>query len=264
MANGDKNYQKILAARKRRNIKRKFLLVLWIFLFFCFFLLMIWGFNYFYNSSYFKVKNIKVTGNEKYSENEIYSVAKLFQGLNVFEVDKKKIEDTLLTELIWIKSVTLKKIFPDKIELDVIERKPYVKAFYASDYYIIDDEGIVLEKIDAKDLKNYDNIITVKNALKYRPSTGEKIAKKNLLSCGLIYKILDLELKQDVKEAYISKDFEEDIVFLMINNKKIIFGTSDRIQEKNAILREVLDRLKTQEITYSEIDISNVDNPVIR
>jgi len=264
MADINRNYKKILARRKRRSIKRKFLIVLWVFLCIGFLLFLIWGFNYFYNSSYFKISSIEVTGNEKYSESEINEQADLALGINIFEADKKEIEDTLLDKLVWLKSATLNKVFPDKIEITVVERKPYVKAVYGTDYYIIDADGIVLGKIDIKDLKNYGNIITVRNALKYRPAEGEKIAKKNILSCGLIFNVLDLELKQDIKEACISDNFSEDIFFLTLDNKKIIFGTSDRIQEKNAILRQVINRLNQQDISYSEIDIKNVDNPVIR
>jgi len=264
MANDNRSYKRILAKRKRRSVKRKLLFVLWILLLLAFFIFLIWGFNYFYNSGYFKISSIKVSGNEKYTETEILEVANLVYGLNIFEADKKEIEDALIENLIWLKSVSLKKIFPDRIEITVTERKPYVKAIYGADCYIIDEEGIVLEKINAKDSGNYDNIITVKNALKYRPSEGEKIAKKNLLSCGLIYRTLDLELKEDIKEAYINENFAEDIVFLTLKDKKIIFGTSDRIEDKNAILRDVIEKLESQEISYSEIDLRNADNALIR
>ena len=264
MVNDRNTYKKIIAKRKRRSLKRKFFFALWILLFFAFFVFLIWGFNFFYNSNYFKISSIKVSGNEKYPEQEILEVANLFYGLNIFEADKKKIEDALLKELIWLKSASMKKVFPDKIEITVAERKPFVKAVYGTDCYIIDDEGIVLEKINVKDSGNYDNIITVKNAFKYRPGEGEKIAKKNLLSCGLIYRTLDLELKEEIREAYIIENFAEDIVFLTSNDIKIIFGTSDRIEEKNAILRVVLEKLESQGISYSEIDLRNVDNPLIR
>jgi cell division protein FtsQ len=264
MVSNSSSYKKIIAKRKRRSVKRKFFFALWILLFFAFFIFLIWGFNYFYNSNYFKISSIKVTGNEKYQEQEILEIAELVYGLNVFEADKKKIEDALLEKLIWLKSASMKKIFPDRIEITVTERKPFVKAVYGADYYIIDNEGIVLEKINVKDSGNYDNIITVKNAFRYRPEEGEKIAKKNLLSCGLIYRALDLELKGEIREAYISENFAEDIVFLTLNDKKIIFGTSDRIEDKNAILRDVMEKLKSQKISYSEIDLRNVDNPLIR
>ncbi|MBM3700231.1 MAG: FtsQ-type POTRA domain-containing protein [Actinobacteria bacterium] len=264
MVNNNNAYKKIIAQRKRRSAKRKFLFTLWILFLFAFFIFLIWGFNFFYNSNYFKISSIQVTGNEKYMEQEIFEVADIFYGLNIFEADKKKIEDTLLRELAWLKSASMKKIFPDRIEITVAERKPFVKAAYGADYYIIDEEGIVLEKINVKDSGNYDNIIAVKNAFKYRPEEGEKIAKKNLLSCGLIYRSLDLELKGEIREAYIIENFAEDIVFLTSNNIKIIFGTSDRIEDKNAILRDVLEKLKSQGISYSEIDLRNVDNPLIR
>ena len=149
MVEFDRQYNKILVKRKRRSIKRRLFIVFKIFLLIIFFAVLVWGFNYFYNSSYFKINSIIVEGNQKYNEEEIKKAAEIILGANIFEIDKKYAEDRLIKELVWLKDVNLKKVFPDKIEIKVSERNPFVKAAYGGSWYIIDEEGVVLDKIFA-------------------------------------------------------------------------------------------------------------------
>jgi cell division septal protein FtsQ len=259
----DKNYKKMLSKRRRRNAKRKFFLFLKILAIMVVFAGLLWGFNYLYNSSYFMIKDIQVNDNSYYDDKEIMNFADVAIGINIFEVDKKVIEDRLKKQLVWLKSVTLSKVFPDKIEISVTERKPFVLAAYGGKNYLIDEEGIVLDVFDMSGPSGYKDLILIKNAIEYRPDIGEKIAKKSILSCGEIYGSIDLEIKKDIKEAYISDSFSGDIIFVTNNDKKIIFGNSDKIIDKNAVLRKIIAQLNENEVSFSSIDIRNVDNPVI-
>ena len=126
----EKKYRKIIASRKRRTAKRKFFLFLRILLILVFFAALIWGFNHFYNSSYFKISSIIVKGNEYYGDELIKKEAEVTLGVNIFEIDKKTIEDKLEKNLIWLKSASLIKVFPNKIEIEITERKPYIKLVY--------------------------------------------------------------------------------------------------------------------------------------
>jgi cell division protein FtsQ len=263
MESADKNYKKMLSKRRRRNARRKFLLFLKILLIVVVFAGLLWGFNYLYNSNYFKIKEVTVNDNSYYDDEEIMNVANVAIGINIFEVDKKAIEDGLENQLVWLKSAALRKVFPDKIEISVTERGPFVRAAYGGKHYLIDDEGIVLDVLDMDDPTGYGDLILIKNSIEYRPDIGEKIAKKSILSCGEIYLSLDLEIRKDIKEAYISDNFSGDIIFITVNDKKIIFGNSDKIIDKNAVLRKIIAQLNESEVSFSSIDIRNVDNPVI-
>jgi hypothetical protein len=138
------------------------------------------------------------------------------------------------------------------------------KVVYGVKYYILDNEGIVLGTIGENDQVDYEKLILVKNGLNSYPEVGEKIAKKNILSCGDIYEALDLEIKNEIREAYISDELGQDIVLVTNKGKQIIIGTSDKIVDKNAILRQVLDQLKESGTYYSVIDLRNIENPVIK
>lgn len=49
-----------------------------------------------------------------------------------------------------------------------------------------------------------------------------------------------------------------------VDSKQIIFGTSDKIVDKNAILRKILEEAIKSGTRYSVIDLRNIENPVIK
>lgn len=228
-----------------------------------FFAAAVWGLNYFYNSGYFKVKSVDIQDNIHYEDKEIITLVQDLVGNNIFEVNKKKIEDTITEELNWIKEVELSKIFPDKVIIKLIERKPSLKIVYKSEYFLVDDEGVVLDKISEENLDSYKDLILVKNAVNYNITIGEKIAKKNVLSCVEIYKVFDSELKSIIKEARLENNISGDIVFHTNDGKEIIFGDSSYIAEKVEILKQLLKEEADYTIIDS-IDLRSPESPVIK
>jgi cell division septal protein FtsQ len=260
----DKNFYRALSSRKRRNIKRKFILFVKITTILLLLGALVFGFNYLYNSSYFKIKTVMVTGNSHYNSEQIKKVADVAIGANIFEINKKNIEDKLAAELTWVSSTSLRKVFPDKIEIAITERKPYIRLVYGGKYFILDKEAVVLDEIPGDEPSLYSDYLLVKNGIKFYPEIGEKIAKKSILGAAAIYDALDVELKSIVKEAFISGSTNSDIILITFDNKQIIFGTSDKIVDKNVILKQILIQIHEDGITYTLIDLRNIENPVIK
>lgn len=254
---------KRISSRKRKIVLRKWLSAVWIFLVIILFGATIWGLNYFYNSDYFKIKKIDIKGNSYYKPGEITGIIKDLAGTNIFEVDKKKYEDTLINNFARLKKAEILKVFPDNLIINLSERVPLLIILYKNNYFLIDTEGVVLEKI-SDGLDKYENYIVVKNAVNYTPETGEKIAKKNVLSSADIYKSLNEEIKKRIKFAGITDDASGDIFFETIDGKKIIFGNSSEIIKKNAVLEQIFKDLKNESIFYSIIDLRISDNPVVK
>jgi len=116
---------------------------------------------------------------------------------------------------------------------------------------------VVIEKLEREQAVELEKLILVKNALDYKPELGDKIAKKNALSCGDIFINMDSELKGFFKEAQLEES--GDIVFVTGNNKKVIFGSSENTSQKLGILKELL----KDDIKYNIIDLSNFEIPVV-
>jgi cell division protein FtsQ len=225
---------------------------------------MVWGLNSFYNSKYFKVKSIDIQDNTHYEDEEIINLIPGVIGANIFEINKKKDEETI-RELNWVKEAELRKIFPDKVIIKLVERKPYLIIVYKDKYFLVDSEGVVLDRIEKEDLNEYEDLILVRNVVNYSVNIGEKIAKKNALSCVDIYKAFDSQIKSMIKEARLEDNISGDIVFKTYNGVEIIFGDSSEIVKKVEILKQknFLNELLKEE-TNSIIDLRSPDSPVIK
>jgi cell division protein FtsQ len=255
-----KKVENLIKIRDRKILVRRFWLVMRVLLAVCFLAAAVWGLNYFYNSSYFKIKSLGIEGNTHYDEDILGKFTEDIPGTNIFEVNKKDIEDSFRSDLVWVKSVELRKIFPDSIVITIQERNPALIASYKNDYYLLDDEGLILENIGLDDLKSYGDLILVRDAFDYKLDPGEAIAAKNILSSGSIYDIMDEEVRALIKEAGIEENIAGDIFFVTYNNEKIIFGDSNEIIKKI----EVLKLLLKQETKYNIIDLRNPENPVVK
>jgi hypothetical protein len=131
---------------------------------------------------------------------------------------------------------------------------------YRGEYFLVDDEGVVLEKIYADNSDDYQDLLLVRNAVSYNITAGEKIAKKNLLSCVEIYRVFDSELKSIITEAGLGDNIPGDIIFFTRDGKDIIFGDSSDIVKKIEILKQLL----KEETNYTIIDIKSPESPVIK
>jgi len=255
-----KKVDNLLKVRKRKVFVRRFWMAMRTFLIVIFLAGAVWGINYFYNSNYFKISKINIEGTTHYDDVYIEEFLEDLKGSNIFEIDKKKIEDSIADNMIWVKSVELKKIFPDNINIFLEERKPFLIINYKNKYYLLDREAIVLEKIDTGQLDGYKDLLIVSGAIEYDLDPGDVIAKKNILSCADIYRCFDEELKNIIKEAGIEDNLYGDIFFRTHDGSKIIFGDSNEIIKKI----EVLKLLLKEEANYIIINLKSPDNPVVK
>ncbi len=223
-----------------------------------FFAAVVWGLNYFYQSEYFKVKNIDIQDNTHYEDEEVKVLISEVIGANIFDINKKIVEETIARELNWVKEAELRKIFPDKVIIKLDERKPYLRMVYKDKYFLIDSEGVVLDRIEKEDLDEYKDLILVRNVVNYSVDIGEKIAKKNALSCVDIYKAFDSQIKSIIKEARLEDNISGDIVFKTYNGEEINFGNSSEIVKKVENLKQLL----KEETNYTIIDLRSPECPV--
>jgi cell division protein FtsQ len=252
-----------LVERNRKLAARKWLAILKLFAFLFFFASFFWGLNYFYNSSYFKIKELHVEGNVFYEEKVIKDQIREVLGSNIFEIDKKKIEDRLIIRLSRLKEAEMQKVFPDRIVIIVEERLPLFKIYFTGNYFLIDKDGVIIDRIDDASTA-YDDILTVRNAVDHFPEIGTKLAKKNVLSCANIYYSLDSTTKQRIEYGSIMDNVSGDIYFYTVDKKRIIFGNSEDLLKKNKILTKILEEIEKDNIKYNIIDLRITENPIIR
>lgn len=100
----------------------------------------IWWYSH--TSALFIVKEIKVTNNHAYSQEEVIELSDLKSGGNIFSLNPDLARDQLLRNTDF-RDVYVRRIFPDTIRIDVVEREPRARVQFGT-LYTIDDYGVVL------------------------------------------------------------------------------------------------------------------------
>lgn len=215
------------------------------------------------NLSYFNIASITVKGNENLTKEEIIEKSNIKIGENIFTLKVSKIISNI-KENPYVISSQIKRKFPNQIIITVKERKA---AFYSKindEFYIIDNEGIILDK--KKSIEN-NNLVRLEGINFSNPILGGEIPLDNKK------KLKDINTLSDIIYDYNSKDENIKITVIELNNfldiklhcnnnVYIKIGTDDDIPEK---LSKAFSILKDKQLKNMKgyIDVSFDGNPVI-
>ena len=190
----------------------------------------------------FKIDTINITGNEKYTTQQIAAVLPIQTEKNLFMVDTKGAKEKLEENLPYIYNAEIKRKFPSTIDVAITETSTvyYVKNADTT-YTLMDDRLKVLEEHAAKAPKKAVEIrkaaLNTAVAGKTAEFTNEKI-QSNLLKIS--------ETVKNVNMKKVTAIYSQDI-----NNNYIVFdgritiklGTLDKAEDKLYSALAAIDKL---------------------
>lgn len=193
------------------------------------------------------IGSFEIEGETDYKLSELISVSGLRTGDRLYEVDEKKAEERLLESCPYLKSVNVKKKFPNKICFEVEER---VLGWYieiGEDYYALDFDLLVL-------LETYSEESLIERGLTklvlpelesamcdYLPEFGR--GDEHLVSETL--KIVDIFRSHDVKQRMTRLDLSNrfEIKLTVDGSFEVSLGDISNIETK---LKTVIEVIETQ------------------
>lgn len=98
---------------------------------------------------FFRVDTIIVTGNERYTQEEIIAVTGIEQGDNLFSLNKFSIVQDLLAQLPYMAEVNITRKLPDTIIITGRESEPMATIQASGDWWLVNSQGKLLERGDA-------------------------------------------------------------------------------------------------------------------
>ena len=132
------NKQKEMEQRKRKKKKKILKMLLVIILLACFV-------AYLSTSPTFKIQEISVKGNEQLTKEKIKELAEIKIGDNIFSKIGIVLE-VKLKQNGYVEDAKINKIYPNKIEIEITERKKRFQIKTESESYIyIDEQGYILD-----------------------------------------------------------------------------------------------------------------------
>ena len=163
------------------------------------------GANYFYR--YFKLDNfefssIHISGNKRVKDEEIIAIIKNFElekgtliGKNLDNIDLlplvQNLIDKIKSQLNWIDKITIKRLMPDILNIEVEEYKPFAIWINNDKKFIIDKEGNSIPF-----LEEYEQSEEFKNMIILSGNGANENAKSlfNIL-------VINSEISQDIYSA---------------------------------------------------------------
>ena len=94
---------------------------------------------------FFRVNQVTVTGNRRYSDQQIIDASGVKQGDNLLLVNKPQTVRSIAKRLPYIKSVTPIRLLPDTLELRVVESVAVARLQDEAGWWLVDDRGKLLE-----------------------------------------------------------------------------------------------------------------------
>lgn len=94
---------------------------------------------------FFRVEEIQVVGNSRYSAQEIIDVTGVKIGDNLFMLDRAKLARGIQNRLPYIRTVSIRRALPDGLVITVTEGKAVAAVAYEGSWWLMDSGGKLLE-----------------------------------------------------------------------------------------------------------------------
>lgn len=116
-------------------------------------LFVVFGARYLYDellmSPYLAINEVKISGNTKVSRPEILWMAGVNTGDNMLKISAAEIKKGLRRSP-WISEVNITRKFPDRLNIEIKERKP-VAFINLDSLYLVDETGVIFKKASMDD-----------------------------------------------------------------------------------------------------------------
>jgi len=216
------------------------------------FFLFLWFVN-----NYFSVKKIEISGN---SDQKIISGIGLLKEKNIFLLDPAKEGDFLLRANPWLKKVTLTKIYPHTLRLNLEKNEPVAALEVREGFFLLAKNGTILFRSKA----HYAEYPVIRYFQKFnydRYQAGERINYQDLLlSLDFISTVRSLGYQ--INSIDINSN---DMIALNLVEKgrKVIFSSEKDAEEQIYMAKLILPRFRTEGKDFRSIDL-RFDKPIVK
>ena len=122
---------------------------------------------------FFKVEQIRVVGNARYTGEEIVAVTEVVQGDNLILLDKYHIAQRLYTQLPYITNVRIHRKLPDGLKVEVTETVAAAAVRGGGSWWLLSSSGKLLEAVENSAAQNY---MQIKGLETQEPVAGGRLS----------------------------------------------------------------------------------------
>jgi len=249
---GGEKYQAIL----KKAIRTSFQLLLVSFFLF----IGHWVYVHLLEDPFFRMREIEVKGCRRIAQETILALTQVEGMPNLFSINLKEVAKPLESHP-WIDHVGVRKVFPNKILVQIEERKP-IAILQLEELYYIDTQGIIFSPVGDRDEHDYPLLTGLTRQLLER----DPVEAKSLIMKGLeLLRIAEKEkgsFLQEISEIQMEKNYGIKC-FTRTEGVEVEMGW-DQFEEKFQRLSFIWLDLQKRGFSAALIDCSDLQRMVVR
>ena len=218
-----------------------------------FLFMIIIGLYTFLNSDIFNIKNIQIQGNNKVSDEIIEQYLDVKYDKNIFIYSTKKIKKSL-EQNTYIETVSIKKIFPNTIQVNINEKGIVALIKDENKYCYIDNNLNVIDRLNEIDKNEKAIIIETEYDL-----NNENIIKfeNDDIKKGLIY-LMECISNNNLSKKIKKINYQQDIINMYsIDGTNIILENNNKLKYNISKVSSILVDLQTRNNKGGNIDLTS-------
>jgi len=217
------------------------------------------GYRFITHTPYFGINKINTIGIKYLSTEELNTWAGTIIGKNIFQLNLSKFSKKLAAHP-WIHSVSVRRVFPQGINIEIKERTPFARI-KLDKLYIMDNYGILL----GQETSNLTKLPLITGITAKNPTPGNNVADKEIIR-GLKamhnLNLLPMFKKNPIESVHINS--KSRITFLTQNQDIRVYMRPGMIQQSLRNLMLVIDTIEKNEPNLKHIDLSFKNKVVIK
>lgn len=232
-----KKQRQILKKKKRIKLMLKFTALL---------IIIIAGIIFALVSPIFNIKEINVSNNNQINTETIISLSQLNLGQNIFKFNKNKVSKNIKTNA-YIESVEIKRKLPNKVQIQIEERKQEYNVEFLNGYAYINNQGYILQISEEKQaLPTIQGISTPDEQI----VEGNRLNSEDLEKLEVIIQIINIcknyELDSKITNIDISTK-DEYTLYLEEEKKTIYLGDKSNLSNKMLYVQVIIEENRGKE-----------------
>jgi len=208
----------------------------------------------------FQVKEVELRGGRRITEKELFSLMSIKGRMNIFSVNLREIGERLGGHP-WIEEIKMIKIFPNKILIEIEERRP-IAIIQLDEPYYIDKKGMIFPPMGDIDGYNYPFLTGLsREFLTKDPSTANHLIMKAIELLDIFEREKVLPMKE-ISEIHVDRIFGINC-FIKDEGIEVKMGW-DQFDEKLRRLPIILSDIQKRGISVLSIDSSDLKRMIVR
>lgn len=205
---------------------------------------------------FFKITDITVEGNSRYTTEELVMTSGIEVGQNLFLTDGTRVRERLITQYPYISDVKVQKKLPARINLVVTETQAACKVPVTGGVLMVDTQGRILEKLSADDGTAVPQLMLCEGM---ENDVGGYIFPENQEMLELHQKLMNLLQQYGVQEkmTYISYYDHYDIRMMYDGRIEVKLGNQTNLEEKISQFVQQLPKLGDQDMGILTMTVEN-------